>query len=98
MINFNITLLYIEIYIIFINILSFTIYGYDKYQALKNKKNISRISEKTLLLIALFGGIIGDITAMILFRHKIKKLSFMLKFSVAVLIQIFVGYLYYLYL
>jgi len=95
MVNINITFLYIEIYIIFINTLSFIIYGYDKYKALKNKKNISRISEKTLLLVSLIGGTVGAITAMLLFRHKIKKVSFLLKFFVSLLLQIALGYGYY---
>ena len=95
MINFNITFLYIEVYVIFITLLSFIVYGYDKYKALKNKKNISRISEKSLLLLSLIGGTFGAISAMMVFRHKIKKLSFMLKFFVVLLIQIVLVYGYY---
>lgn len=95
MINFNFTLLYTEIYIIFINIASFIIYGYDKLQAIRDNKNISRVPEKVLLLLSFFGGIVGSIAAMILFRHKIKKLSFLMKFFVTILLQIIIGYGYY---
>ena len=61
-------------YLIFINILTFTAFGIDK---LKAKMHWWRIPEKTLLLLALIGGVIGGWLAMILFRHKIKDNSFL---------------------
>jgi uncharacterized membrane protein YsdA (DUF1294 family) len=63
-----------------INILTFTIFGFDKLCAIKNKR---RISEKNLHTVSLFGGFIGALFAMILFRHKIKKPKF-------ILIQVFI--------
>ncbi len=92
MININFTLSYLEIYLLSINIFSFGLYGYDKLQAIRDKKDIQRISEQTLLNIALMGGTIGATLSMILFRHKIKKLSFMIKFIVVVLVQISISY------
>ena len=92
MININFTLSYLGIYLLLINIFSFGLYGYDKLQAIRDKKDIQRISEQTLLNIALIGGTIGATLSMILFRHKIKKLSFMIKFIVVIFVQIAISY------
>jgi len=88
MIDISFSLAYIELYFLSINIFGFLVYGYDKLQAIRTAKNISRVSEQALLIISLIGGTIGSILSMLLFRHKIKKLSFMIKFIVVVLIQV----------
>lgn len=49
-----------------------------------------RISEKTLLIIALFGGSIGTIVGMYWFRHKTKKLKFTLGFSTILISEIII--------
>lgn len=97
MVNINFTLSYIEIYMITINIFSFFFYGFDKLQAIRNNKNITRVSEKALLLVSLVGGSVGAILSMVAFRHKIKKLSFMWKYIVVVLIQMLLVYFYTFY-
>ena len=94
MISFNFTLTYIQIYLFSINLIAFILYTYDKFQSLKSTKNIQRVSEKKLLFITLLGGTVGSILAMIVFRHKIKKVSFIIKFSVVVIIQAIVTFLY----
>lgn len=73
------------LYFLFINILVFIFAGYDKSQARKNNR---RIPEKTLFLMALTGGSPGLLTAMLLFRHKTSKTSFIVKFAVILLIQL----------
>ena len=73
------------LYFLFINILVFIFAGYDKSQARKNNR---RIPEKTLFLMALTGGSPGLLTAMLLFRHKTSKTSFIMKFAVILLIQV----------
>ena len=88
MINFSFSLSYTEIYILFISIFSFLYYSFDKLQAIRNNKNISRISEVNLLFSSFIGGTIGSILAMIIFRHKIRKLSFILKFIFIVSMQV----------
>ena len=88
----NIEITYLELFLIVLNIITFLIYGYDKIIAIKDKPNSKRVSEKSLLIFAFIGGSIGALLAMILFRHKIKKLSFILKYISIVLIQIFVIY------
>ena len=54
-------------YIVLINIVTFIVYAIDKYNAV-NRKSIIRIV--TLLLLAFFGGTIGGLSSMYLFRHK----------------------------
>jgi len=88
MVHIDFTLTYIELYLIVINILSFTLYSFDKLQAIREDKNISRVPELKLLLSTLIGGTIGSILAMLFFRHKIKKFSFLWKFVVVILLQI----------
>ena len=94
MISFNFTLTYFQIYLLYISLIAFTLYAYDKYQSFKSTKNIQRVSEKKLLFTTLLGGTVGSILAMMIFRHKIKKVSFIIKFSVVVIIQTIVTFLY----
>lgn len=62
-------------YLILINAFTFLCFGYDKELARKNK---IRIPERTLFLSALFGGTIGGLVAIRVFRHKTSKTSFIL--------------------
>ena len=73
------------------SVVAFTLYVYDKAQALKNKR---RVSENNLLFFTFIGGAIGSLVSMLLFRHKIKKPSFMIKFSIVVILQIVAVYIY----
>ncbi|QOY53825.1 DUF1294 domain-containing protein [Candidatus Sulfurimonas marisnigri] len=91
MIHINFTLSYFEIYLISINIISFTLYAYDKIQALKN---IQRVSENKLLFSAFIGGTIGSIISMLIFIHKIKKPLFVIKFSIVAIVQALSIYFY----
>ncbi|MCE3074651.1 DUF1294 domain-containing protein [Chryseobacterium gwangjuense] len=72
------------LYLVFINIFSFITFGLDKRKSILHRR---RISESTLLGISSVGGTIGAIAAMLIFRHKISKPSFLLKFGFIVLIQ-----------
>ena len=51
-----------------------------------------RISELTLFIVTFIGGTVGAILSMILFRHKIKKLSFIVKFLIVVILEIAIYY------
>lgn len=62
-------------YFVLVNIISFVVFGIDKYKA---KKEEWRIQEKVLILLAGIGGCIGGILGMIAFRHKIRKPLFYL--------------------
>lgn len=67
----------ILLYLLIINLLTLFIWGYDKQMA---KKNSQRISEISLMLLVFFGGLLGGILGILLFRHKISKRIFLLKF------------------
>ena len=57
-------------YLLAINVVTFAVYGIDKFKA---KRGMWRIKEATLLGLAVAGGSIGAILGMYLFRHKTKK-------------------------
>lgn len=53
--------------LLLVTVVTFIIYGIDKYKAIKEKW---RIPEATLLLMAVFGGSIGAWLGMRVFHHK----------------------------
>ena len=75
----------LQIYLIGINCLSLLLMGLDKLKALRNNY---RISEKTLIFIALIGGAIGIILGMLIFHHKTKKILFKVGIPIIIMIQI----------
>ena len=60
-------------YLLLINLAALAAYGADKQFAIHKKM---RISERTLLLLALAGGALGALLGMYLFHHKTAKLKF----------------------
>lgn len=60
-------------YFVIINIVAFSMYGSDKKKA-KRKEN--RISEARLMKVTVFGGAIGAMIGMHMFRHKTLKRKF----------------------
>ena len=72
-------------YLFAINIVSFFLYGIDKYKAKKNKW---RISEATLLMIAVIGGSIGAWVGMRLWHHKTMHKKFKYGIPVIIIMQI----------
>ncbi|RLA80073.1 MAG: DUF1294 domain-containing protein [Epsilonproteobacteria bacterium] len=88
------SLSYLQTYLILISLFSFILYAYDKLKSLNNSKNTRRVSEKTLLLSSLIGGTIGSALAMFIFRHKIKKMSFIIKYLIVIIIQAITTYLF----
>ena len=61
---------YSTYYLLAINALSFILFGLDKYKAKKGKW---RISEATLLMIAVIGGSIGAWAGMQLWHHILPR-------------------------
>ncbi|WP_373002595.1 DUF1294 domain-containing protein [Sulfurimonas sp.] len=94
MIHIDFTLSYLEIYLILINLITFMLYSYDKVQAVKNLDKVQRVSEKKLLFSTLIGGTLGSIISMLIFRHKIKKASFVIKFTIVAIIQVLAIFFY----
>ncbi|UPQ76744.1 DUF1294 domain-containing protein [Chryseobacterium nepalense] len=76
-----------------ISIITFIIFGIDKRKAVKHQR---RIPESTLLSLTFLGGTIGALLGMLVFRHKISKRSFLLKFALIVLIQAL--FIYFIFL
>lgn len=70
--NTNSLLIY---YLLGINAVTFVLYGIDK---LKSKKGWWRISEKTLLMLAVLGGSMGALCGIRLLHHKTKHGKFYL--------------------
>ncbi|MEH7108144.1 DUF1294 domain-containing protein [Bacillus sp. JJ1764] len=68
-----------------INLIGFIIMGVDKKKA---EKHQYRIPERTLWLVALFGGAIGTTAGMQLFRHKTKHASFKFGFPLLAIIEL----------
>lgn len=78
------------LYFLFVNCFTFLLTGYDKFQARRHRR---RIPEIVLFLLAFFGGTIGLLTGMFFFNHKTAKITFIMKFSYIILVQIVVIYL-----
>ena len=78
-------------WLVFINLVTLVVYGYDKFQATREGW---RISEHALLLLALIGGSIGAFVAMQIFRHKTRKSSFQFRFWGIVALQLLIVVLY----
>lgn len=64
-----------SIYFCIINVLTFLVYGADKRRAKSGK---DRISERSLLLLALLGGAGGAWLGMYVFRHKTRHSKFVI--------------------
>jgi len=98
MIHIDFYLSYIALYFISINLFTFFLYLFDKIQAYKNNKNISRVSEIKLLFFSFIGGSIGSLFSMVLFSHKIKKFSFLWKFIIICIVQTIaiITYIFYI--
>lgn len=75
----------IIIYIIIINLIGFLAMWMDKKKA---QKGAWRISEHTLFVITLLGGGIGTIAGMYTFRHKTKKMRFVIGFPTILMTEI----------
>lgn len=78
-------------YFVCVNVLTFFVYGIDKWQARQGKW---RISEATLLLFAVIGGSIGAWLGMRVWRHKTMHKKFKYGIPAILMIHIIIiGYL-----
>ena len=75
-----------------INLATFPLWAWDKFQA---RRGGWRIPEATLHLVAALGAAGASMISMRLFRHKTKKRSFTILYSVLLVLQLF-GLLWYL--
>ena len=72
-------------YLLAINIATFFLYGIDKYKAQKGRW---RISEATLLMMAVIGGSIGAWVGMRLWHHKTMHKKFKYGIPVIIIFQV----------
>ena len=77
-------------YLVIINIVTFVVYGVDKWKA---KRGNWRISEATLLMLAVIGGTIGALLGMKVWQHKTMHLKFKYGLPLILLAQIALIYL-----
>ena len=77
-------------YLVIINIVTFVVYGIDKWKA---KRGNWRISEATLLMLAVIGGTIGALLGMKVWHHKTMHLKFKYGLPLILLAQIALIYL-----
>lgn len=63
------------VYLIIMNLIGLIIMKVDKVKAINHRW---RIKESTLFLVSIFGGSIGTLAGMYLFRHKTKHWYFVL--------------------
>lgn len=77
--------IFVAVYLVSINLMTFIAYGMDKRKAKKGKW---RIPEKTLLLFAVLGGSVGALLGMHLFHHKTKHAKFTIGVPVILAFQI----------
>ena len=81
-------------YLIIINIVTFLVYGIDKWKA---KKSLWRVRENSLLMLAILGGSIGAWLGMKVWHHKTLHKKFRYGIPAIIIIQLAViGYFLYL--
>ena len=74
-------------YLVIINIITLLAFIIDKNNAIKKRY---RISEKLLFFLAIIGGSLGALIGIHVFRHKSKKLKFLIGIPLILIIQIIV--------
>jgi uncharacterized membrane protein YsdA (DUF1294 family) len=79
-------------YIAILNVITFFLYGIDKWKA---KKDRWRIPESTLLLLAVLGGSIGAWLGMKIWHHKTMHKKF--KYGIPLIMILQIGILLYLW-
>ena len=75
------------IYLVIINLVTFVIYGIDKWRAKKSKW---RISEAMLLKLAVFGGSIGAWLGMKTWHHKTMHKQFRYGIPAIIILQLLI--------
>ena len=77
------------VYLLFVNILTFSVFGADKRRACENRW---RIPEKQLLLLCAAGGSVGALLGMQVFHHKTRKWKFRLGVPAILVVQAVLAY------
>ena len=80
----QITVAYLAVVVV-LSLATFIVYGFDKRRARKDGR---RVPEKTLHLLALFGGWPGALMGQRVFFHKTQKLSYRIVFWLCVMLHL----------
>ena len=80
------------IYLLVINLVTFLVFGLDKWKAKRKetKESVRRVPEKTLFLLSALGGSIGALLGMKAWRHKTKHISFRFGIPAILALQILI--------
>jgi uncharacterized membrane protein YsdA (DUF1294 family) len=84
----------IAILLLVLNVITFFVYGIDKWKAKKGKW---RISEATLLILAIIGGSIGALLGIKVWHHKTMHKKFKYGVPAIIVLQLIAFAAYYLY-
>lgn len=79
----------LAIYLSVVNLITFFMYGLDKWKAKHDKW---RIPEHTLLMLAAVGGSMGAWSGMYIWRHKTKHWKFRLGIPLILVAQVALAY------
>lgn len=74
------------VYYLVINIITFSVWGYDKF---RSKFNQWRVPEKSLFVLIFLGGGVGALGGMTFFRHKTRKSHFKILSIISLVVHIF---------
>lgn len=81
----NRLIIYIILYLVTINLLTFLLFREDKR---RSKDNGGRISESTLFSFCMFGGSIGGLLGMRIFHHKTNHPQFSMGIPLVLIFQV----------
>ena len=79
-------------WLLVINLVTFLVFGLDKWKAKRKEKreSVRRVPERTLFLLSAIGGSVGALLGMRVFHHKTLHRSFRIGVPVILLLQIIV--------
>ena len=80
---------YLILFLLITNLITFIVFGIDKRKAVKGRW---RIPEKTLLLMGIVFGSVGQLLGMKVFRHKTNKWYFWFCGMLSLAVQIVIVY------
>ena len=80
----------LAIWLVLINLVTFLVFGLDKWKAKRKvkKESVRRVPEKTLFLLAILGGSVGALLGMKVWHHKTLHRSFRFGVPAILILQI----------
>lgn len=87
-------------WLVFINLITFLVFGFDKWKAKRGEKKegVRRVPEKNLFLLALVGGSAGALLGMRVFHHKTLHKAFKFGIPLILALQIIIPFGVWLYI